>query len=330
MTSAVGLTVFGNASSEFLVGGTRFALDALAVRGKISLASIVPVRPALRGTRGFTLIELLVVIAIIAILAAMLLPALSKAKLKAQGILCMSNHRQLALAWRMYTEDSRDILPYASALPVQAAYSWVQGALDFSPTNHSNWEIEADITRSPLWPYSGKSPGIWKCPADTSKVLLADGRVMPRVRTMSMSIWVGGFGVGGPSGYRWDAGCSGPEWKVYGKFSDFVNPGPAMTWVLVDAREDRINYGNFFTDMKGFADAPTERQFHWDLPGNYHGRAAGFSFADGHAEIKKWRDDRTVPPIVKDVSFNMLTNQFVASPGNPDIFWMQERSTRKK
>ena len=303
-------------------------MDALAVREKISFASIAPVRPALRGVRAFTLIELLVVIAIIAILAAMLLPALSRAKLKAQGVSCMSNHRQLALAWRMYTEDNRDILPYATALPgTQAPYSWVQGALDFDPNNRSNWDINADITRSPLWPYAGKSPGIWKCPADNSKVLLADGRVMPRVRTMAMSIWVGGFGVGGPSEYRWDAGCSGTEWKVYGKFSDFVNPGPAMTWVLVDAREDRINYGNFFTDMKGFADAPTEWRFHWDLPSSYHGRAAGFSFADGHAEIKKWRDDRTAPPIVKDVS---NTNAFIASPGNPDIFWMQERSTRKK
>src|SRR5215471_16269445 len=160
-------------------------------------SSVPAPKPALTK-RAFTLIELLVVIAIIAILAAMLLPALTRAKLKAQGIQCMNNHRQLTLAWLSYAHEHQDRFLYASGAGFgRDQTTWVGGEMDFNPGNRSNWDISYDIQISPLWPYC-KSAGIFKCPADQSSVIPSSGpfagRRTPRVRTMSMSIWFGGAG----------------------------------------------------------------------------------------------------------------------------------------
>jgi prepilin-type N-terminal cleavage/methylation domain-containing protein len=280
----------------------------------------------LKGPRprqgAFTLIELLVVIAIIAVLASMLLPVLDKAKWKTRGIQCMSNHRQLALAWKMYVDDSKDYLPYASELPwVPESYSraWVTGTLDFSPANRSNWDPNVDIKKSVIWPYCGNNLAIWKCPADRSAIKVA-GELKPRVRSMSMNIFLGGW-AGTDGGW----GRIFSDYKIYMKFGQLADPGPSRVFVFLDVREDSIDMGNFATDMSGWPNQP-ERTGFFDLPASYHHGAGGFSFADGHSEIKSWQDARTKPPVLTGA----YTTDHFRSPNNPDVLWLQERSTRSR
>jgi prepilin-type N-terminal cleavage/methylation domain-containing protein/prepilin-type processing-associated H-X9-DG protein len=268
--------------------------------------------------RGFTLIELLVVIAIIAVLASMLLPALSKVKSRTLGIQCMNNSRQLMLAWRLYADDNQDKIPfaYADAAGANAPYAWIQGILDFNGANRSNWDIEQDIKKSPLWKYCGNQPNIFRCPADKSTVTY-QGKVLPRVRSMSMNNWVGG----NEGAY---GGWSGPEWRVYTKLIHMVAPGPSRTFVLLEEREDSINDAFWVVDMTGYPNSPGSMMM-VDFPASYHGNACGFAFADGHSEIHKWLDPRTTPPVKKGSTIPLN----VPHPNSRDVFWMQDHSTRK-
>jgi prepilin-type N-terminal cleavage/methylation domain-containing protein len=282
-------------------------------------------RPPARLSRGFTLIELLVVIAIIAILAALLLPALARAKAKAQGIQCMNNHRQLCFAWRMYTDDNGDKLLYSSG--ASPAYnpdvpSWCSGTMDYSGGNRSNWDPSFDIMRSPMWPYCGKTYAIFKCPSDKSYVVNG-GINKPRVRSMVMNVWLGGLNGGTTSIMPMD------PYILYLKYSQLAIPGPDRIFVFTDEREDANSWANFCVDMEGYAPPSPGAYKMYDMPASYHANSGGLSFADGHSELHKWLDPRTMPPIVEHG--NIWNGQVgFASANNKDIGWLQDHATRPK
>jgi prepilin-type N-terminal cleavage/methylation domain-containing protein/prepilin-type processing-associated H-X9-DG protein len=274
-------------------------------------------RFGLKHPAGFTLIELLVVIAIIAILAAMLLPVLAKAKTKGQGISCMNNTKQLTLAWRMYSEDNNDILLAAQdGLPGRT--NWIQGSLDYT-ASPVNYDVNWNVSKSPMWVYTGKSASIFKCPADNSTVLVSGTR-RPRVRSNSMS-QVFGYGEWLDKSYN----RAQTVWRVYNKLSTIAVP--VRTFVFVDEHPDSINDAAFAVACTG-ADAMNTAQI-IDVPAAYHNGACGFSMADGHSEIHKWLGSNIKPP-VRYSDTPALPLNYAAGNAWRDVSWMAYNTTIRR
>ncbi len=300
---------------------------------------------AFRPARSaFTLIELLVVIAIIAILAAMLLPALSKAKVRALNLHCMNNKNQLQKAFHMYATDFNDkFAPNPDTVTHAQGGNWIgDDETGWMPvgTGGSADAGKPSLVMDPNWslfsPYVGKATGVYQCPRDPRIVVYGDasppsmiGQKIKPVRSVSMNQGVGTKGKAAGGG---DSKVDGPwlngshshtadtPYATFGKFTDFTICSASDIWVFLDDDPWTIN------DAACAVIAQTPDTVDYCSP--FHDNACGFAFADGHSEIHKWKSSIWVhngPP---------SRSAFVAGAssglGYNDWFWWAWHATRSR
>lgn len=269
--------------------------------------------------RAFTLIELLVVIAIIAILASLLLPTLACARDQGRRILCINNHRQLMLAWELYSTDNGNALALNGHPPLGVPAEvklWIYGT-------HGRVETRTNTAYLIDQKYASfgailKTPLLYKCPSD--RTMVANGnRKVPTTISYAMNCYLSPVGVVSNivAGASPSSGM-GQRGRVYFKAADIESP--AERFVFIDGNPQSICCPAFMVNPAG-----VDSFFHF--PGALHGRSAIVSFADGHAETHRWQDARTRRTNPGNALYDLAG---VSSPGNRDIRWLQYHATARK
>jgi prepilin-type N-terminal cleavage/methylation domain-containing protein len=260
---------------------------------------------------GFTLTEVLVVIAVMAVLASLLLSAVSTAKTRATGVVCINNQHELILAYLMYAHDNGD--------RVLSAGDWCgNGSLDWSDSQNNLDDAMLVGSSSLVAPYISKAPKLFKCPADhyLSPIQRAR-RFSARVRSVSMNI---------QSGSRYTPDPNPPKWRGWETLSEPVKHAPAGLFVLLDEHPDSINDALFFASKQVPKDYPGP--FGWyDIPATYHGGGDTFAFLDGHCVVKKWRGKLSSREWTKVQYRDRHSDAFVCREAADveDINWVLER-----
>jgi prepilin-type N-terminal cleavage/methylation domain-containing protein len=260
---------------------------------------------------AFTLIELLVVLAVVTLLALTLVPAMAGTRVRSHQAQCLNNLKQLTRAWHVFADDNNgrlagNLAGSASRNPANLKKTWALGWLSLTERADNNRE---DYLRdAQLGPYA-RDISIYRCPADRSMYADRFG-AGPRVRSVSMN----GY-LGDPN-----AGTKTPGYLQYKKMASLTRPGPSITWVFVDQRDDQINDGFFWVDMRGVGNPPAT--YIGEFPALWHNESCSFSFADGRVEPHQWLDPRTKPP--RNLSGLNYGN---SSPNNADMDWLMAHSS---
>jgi prepilin-type N-terminal cleavage/methylation domain-containing protein/prepilin-type processing-associated H-X9-DG protein len=274
---------------------------------------------------GFTLIELLVVIAIIAILAAMLLPALAKAKQRAQALACMSSLKQLTTGWKMFANDNDNFLvpnggqtmtpasPADPSLqPGGPLYQWCPGNMIAIAVFGGQYVSDQLVQAGALFSYV-PNLGVYHCASDDSSWNLVV-KTYPRPRSYAMNCYLAPIINPALNLYGSWTSVGSMGTRNFFKETDMLAPGPCDTYVFIDESQFSINDGFFVSD-------PTQGNYWQDVPSVRHGGACGLSYADGHSEVKRFNDGALF-------SYNIKSPHSInGSPGATDAAWLQRRAT---
>jgi prepilin-type N-terminal cleavage/methylation domain-containing protein len=272
--------------------GVLMTLKTMAKRRRPSQGSV---------GAGFTLVEMLVVIAVIAILAALVLPALARARERANAITCLNNTRQLALALVLYVDDHEGALPYNLVLygtTYRSNLNWANNVMT-RDLSSDNTNVDT-LTQASLGAYVSHNPGVFHCPSDQSMsaVQLAAGWDH-RIRSYSLNAMLGNVGAATASGVN----VNNPGYVQFFKLSQIPHPGEIFTFI--DEHPDSLKDGYFINkdtisanSINNYGNGGSWNQQQWvDLPASYHNRNSALSFADGHSEFHRWFNPETVQPV---------------------------------